>query len=323
MSEFATELTELVRSMSGSGETDRWAELRELGLVGIGISEAAGGSGGSLGDLLVVIKELARTGIASPIVEASTALYAVGPVREFDTVAFTDADLRSPSVTTHLDAVPYAPTAGRIVLVGADDIAVLTKDSGVTVLAGAGIDGAPTGGVYLDGVSVKIYEDGPGAHAVAVRFALARSAALLGSASAAYELTRDYVTERRQFGAPLLAIPAVSAGLAQMAVRIRTTQSAVDRAVETFDGDEVTAGRGFAVAASARITAANMATQVARAAHQLHGAVGITGEYGLHLHTRRLWAWRDADLSELSWSQRLGVSARSVGESAIWDELTA
>jgi acyl-CoA dehydrogenase len=323
MSEFAAELTELVRSVAGAGSTDKWSELQELGLVGIGTAEQAGGSGGTLADLLVAIRELARAGIASPIVEASTALYAIGSAETFDTIAFTDANLRSSSLTVELGTVPYAAAADRIVLVGACDVAVVTNDAHVTTVPGADIGGAPVASVSLADAAARVCDDGPGARAVGARLALARSAALLGSAVAAYDLTRRYVTEREQFGAPLIAIPAVSAGLAQMAVRLRTTQSAIDRAATVFEGTDVTAGRGFAAAASARITAADTATHVARAAHQLHGAVGITEEYGLHIHTRRLWAWRDADLAERRWSQRLGATARSVGETVLWEELSA
>jgi acyl-CoA dehydrogenase len=75
--------------------------------------------------------------------------------------------------------------------------------------------------------------------------------------------------------------------------------------------------------ASARITTAQTATVVARTTHQLHGAIGITGEYGRHRYTRSLWAKRDADRSERDWSGRLGAAALAVGEDVLWDELTA
>jgi acyl-CoA dehydrogenase len=50
--------------------------------------------------------------------------------------------------------------------------------------------------------------------------------------------------------------------------------------------------------AHARITAATAATDVARLAHQLHGATGITREYPLHRLTRRLRAWPDTETAE-------------------------
>lgn len=324
MSEFATELTALIRSLAGSQRADRWLELQELGLVGVGTSEDSGGSGGSLGDLVVVIKELARAGIASPIVEASTALYAIGPTESFDTVARTDSDLGEPTLTTDLGIVAYGAAAHQIVLIGDRDVAVVAAQApGVTMVEGTDIAGDPVARMRFADVTASPLVDGPGAQAVAGRLFLARSAALLGTAVAAFERTRSYVTEREQFGAPLIEIPAVSAGLAQMAVRIRSAQTALERAIAVFEADQSSLERRLAAASSARIVLAETATQVARSAHQLHGAVGITREYGLHTYTRRLWAWRDADVPEFSCSARLGAAARSAGEDGLWNELTA
>jgi acyl-CoA dehydrogenase len=325
MSEYAAELTDLVRSMAQitADDVDRWPEIRELGLVGIGTPEEAGGTGGTLSDLLVVIRELGLAGITSPVVEASTALYATGEGDGFGTLAFTDADLRSTTVTADLDVVAYAGTADRLVLIGTTDVAtVRLANAGVHVYTGTDVAATEVGRVLLDKVDVTLLTAGPGPAVIGERLALARSAQLLGIATAAYALTRTYVAHRRQFDAPLTAIPAVSAALAQMAVRLRSVQSALDRAVEVFD-DDTSAARRFAAAAGVRLLAAEAATHIARTAHQLHGAVGITLEYGLHHHTRRLWAGRDVDRSERQWSQMLGASARGADEPTLWDELTA
>ena len=100
------------------------------------------------------------------------------------------------------------------------------------------------------------------------------------------------MTEREQFGAPLIKIPAVSTTLAQMAVRIEFAQSAVDRATTVCADDKTPALQRFGAVSAARIGTANTATLVARSSHQLHGAVGITAEYGLHRYTSKLWALR-------------------------------
>src|SRR5437763_2939504 len=195
MSEYAQELAELVRSMAQSDPSgDRWAEVKNLGLVGIGTAEEAGGSGGALADLIVLVRELAGAGIATPIVEASTTLYAAGATSGFDTVVFADADVRAETVTMDLGAVPYADTAARIVLVGAVDVAAVGRHaSGVHVSDGTDLAGVDTGRVTLDGAVVDVIDNGPGAEAVTCRLALTRSAQLLGTAVAACELTRAYV----------------------------------------------------------------------------------------------------------------------------------
>ncbi|MGY1496892.1 acyl-CoA dehydrogenase family protein [Streptomyces sp. QTS52] len=147
---------------------------------------------------------------------------------------------------------------------------------------------------------------GPGHAAIRSRLALLRSAAVTGAARGAYRLTKAYVSERHPFGAPLLRIPAVSSGLAPMVQPLQA------EAALTLARHAVTAGAGpagihaetgtnpagpnetSAVVAVARITTAQAATEVARPAHQLQGAMGITQEYALHHVTRRLRAWRDA-----------------------------
>jgi acyl-CoA dehydrogenase len=62
MSEFARELTDLIRNLAAdAGDTGSvWGQVCELGLAGIGMPEDNGGSGGSLADLVGVVRELAR-----------------------------------------------------------------------------------------------------------------------------------------------------------------------------------------------------------------------------------------------------------------------
>jgi acyl-CoA dehydrogenase len=82
-------------------------------------------------------------------------------------------------------------------------------------------------------------------------------------------------------------------------------------------------GRLATAVVVARITTAATATDLARLAHQLHGAMGITDEYPLHRYTRRLWAWRDSVAAERQWAEELGDRAAGMGEAGLWTRLTA
>jgi acyl-CoA dehydrogenase len=148
---------------------------------------------------------------------------------------------------------------------------------------------------------------------VRARLGLLRAAALTGAAEGAYLLTRDYVIARQQFGKPLIRIPAVATNLARMKTAVLQSEVALARA-----GDEQ-----LSSVAAARVLAGEAATETARLAHQLHGAMGITAEYPLQSYTRRLWAWRDADLDQRAWSVLLGRLAAAGGEAAVWQELSA
>jgi acyl-CoA dehydrogenase len=322
-------LADLIRNLAAdAGDTGSvWGQVCELGLAGIGMPEDKGGSGGSLADLVVVVRELARAGLSTPIVEASTSSYAVDAAagESFETIVVApDLDVSSNAVTANLTQVPFADRATGLVIVTASSVVTVPlAGQSVTVEPSHDIADLPDARVNLAGASVAHISGGPGAAQVIDRLALTRSAALLGTAWGAYELTRKYVMEREQFGAPLVKIPAVSTTLAQMAVRTRFAQSALDRATAACADADTPELHRFGAVSAARISAATAATLVARTSHQLHGAVGITAEYDLHRYTSKLWALRDADQSEFAYCRRLGARVREEGEIELWDSISA
>ncbi len=332
MSENSRELTELIRDLAkdhedpAAGELPAvWHQIQELGLVTIGLPEEAGGSGGETGDLLVVIRELGRAGIGTPVVEASTAAFAIGPPRSgaFDTVVMAGAGDPSAAAAAELGMVAFGGLADRVVVIGESAVVpAALEPAGSDIEVTTDLAGLPAAWIRVKpaqyGLAAPVEPD-----LVAERLMLARTAAIVGAACGAYELTRDYVTHREQFGAPLIKFPAVATALARMAVAIGNAEAGLDRALAVCDASERPRLRRFGAAAAARVAAASMATLVASTAHQLHGAVGVTAEYGLHRYTRKLWAWRDADLAERAVSARLGARTRTVDEALLWDELLA
>lgn len=328
MSEFAGEIADLARSLAGAAAepvdgliSDAWPQIQGLGLIGIGIAERDGGSGGRLADLVAAVRELARAGVDTPLVEASAAAYATGmpSADTFDTVATAPGfDHRTSTGVVDLGTVAYAPLACRLLVIGESALSVV--DLGTAEIDPViDIAGRPAGRVTAAPVAA---ETTVGAVDVHQRLTVARAASLTGNAWGAYALTRDYVVSRQQFGAPLIDFPSVAASLAQMVVRIRAAEVALGQAVSALDDATATSVQRFGAVAAARIAAAQTATLVARTTHQLHGAVGITQEYHLHRYTRALWAQRDADDAEQYWVGRLGEVARSVGEDVLWNELT-
>jgi acyl-CoA dehydrogenase len=151
------------------------------------------------------------------------------------------------------------------------------------------------------------------ARAARARLGRLRAAEIVGLCEGAYALTRDYVRTREQFGKPLVRIPAVAMNLARMRTAIIPAQRALWRG-QAGDLDS---------AAVARVLAGRAATEVARLAHQLHGAMGVTSEYPLQRFTRRLWSLRDADLCERDWSAILAEASFAGGEPTVWEVLTS
>jgi len=283
-----------------------WPVLVELGLPLVGIDEARGGSGGSVSDLAVLVRALGRHAISTPLIECAVANWVVAAAR----------GEAGPGLRTITAGGPagWARHADQLVLYR-DGAAWLADTSapGVTVEPGSNVAGEPCDDVRLPTAAPTLLGSAPSAEDARARLGLLRAAALAGAVEGAYELTRAHVSTREQFGQPLVRIPAVAANLAI----IKTSVIQCDAALARADGGTL------AAVAAARIIAGRAATQTARLAHQLHGAIGVTSEYRLHLFTKRLWAWRDADTTEHDWSVLLGELAAAGGEAAFWDELTA
>ncbi|MET9258996.1 acyl-CoA dehydrogenase family protein [Amycolatopsis sp. NPDC004079] len=138
---------------------------------------------------------------------------------------------------------------------------------------------------------------------------------MLGAAQGAVAEARRYVTERVQFGKPLIAIPAVRTTLGHLKVDVRQLETVTHEVRSRLSGDD--GALAFALA-TAREVAATAVPRIAQTAHQLHGAMGVTYEAALHWRTRLLWA--DCD-EGARWGDD-GADAVPVEESVLWS-LTA
>jgi acyl-CoA dehydrogenase len=315
----AGELSDLIADIA-AGHTEPppgelpscWPVLVELGLPLVGIEEERGGSGGSVTDLAVLVRALGRHAISTPLSESAVANWVVAAARG---EADAGAGLRTIVVGDGGEPAGWARHADEIVLYR-NGTALLAdaRAPGATVEPGLNLAGEPLDSILLGAAPHVPLEGAPPAEAVRARLGLLRAAALTGAVEGAYELTRGHVIAREQFSQPLVRIPAVASNLAIVKAAVIQCDAALTRACDRVS---------LASVAAARIIAGRAATQTARIAHQLHGAIGVTEEYRLHRFTKRLWAWRDADTTEHDWSVLLGDLAATSGEPAFWDDLTA
>ena len=58
-------------------------------------------------------------------------------------------------------------------------------------------------------------------------------------------------------------------------------------------------------------------------AHAVHGAIGFTYEYSLHLTTRRLLSWASEFGSTTHWAQEIGKNVCDNGGKLFWPSLVA
>jgi acyl-CoA dehydrogenase len=149
------------------------------------------------------------------------------------------------------------------------------------------------------------------------RGCLSRVVLAAGALEAMTQLTVNYAHERRQFGKPIAAFQAVQqhlVGVAECSVRISMAADVATRALA--------AGGGAFEVAAARVVADAAAVEATRAAHQAHGAMGVTREYGLHHLSRRLWAWRHEYGTAKTWQRGLGTVVGRGGADALFATVT-
>lgn len=221
-----------------------------------------------------------------------------------------DAALR---VSGALPRVPYGATATVLVLAEGPGGPVLfpLDPARTTVVPGTNLAGEPRDTLHLHDYAVAaddIHPLSPAELAEAgLRAALARAALIAGAAERCVELTVRHTATRTQFGRPLSRFQAVKQEEARLIEESALVGAAVDAAARELSLVSVAAAKAQASASVA---------EIARIAHQLHGAIGFTELGDVRLATTRLWSWRDEDGDESSWAARLGREALAADD--VW-----
>ena len=300
-----------------------WEPLAEAGLPYIGVSEEAGGVGGTLADALSLLRLVGRHAAPVPLAEngllagwllelaglrIEAAVSTIVPGTAADTVRLEGAVLTG---TAH--EVPWARRAQVIVVLVEDEsgskVAVVdTEEAGIAPLTN--LAGEPRDTVHFDRAPIRELArvEATGAD-LDRRGALTRTQLMAGALERMYELTLAYTAERQQFGRPVSRFQLVQAQLVHLAQDAALLCLAADAAAKAADSGDA----AFEIAA-ARVIACSAATAATRAAHQAHGAMGMTREYPLHHYSRRLWSWRREFRQEHYWSAEVGRQA--IGASA-------
>ena len=143
--------------------------------------------------------------------------------------------------------------------------------------------------------------------------ALLRALQIAGALGRVLEQTVQYSLDRVQFGRPIATFQAVQH---QVAVLAGQSAAAVAAAAAAVTAAWAQTG-GFEIAA-AKLRTSEAAGIGCEIAHQVHGAIGVTHEYDLHLRTRRLLSWRDEFGSETEWAYWIGERVRVVGGDGLW-----
>lgn len=294
-----------------------WERACAVQIPWIGIREEDGGVGGTIADVVALMHHAASRATPLPLLEHHLAATLVSRAG----LGSVDGLLAVAGLSPREDAplVVGGSLEGRIAdVAGAADaaaVAVLTHDgAGQDVVAvvrrasydvepATRIDGTPAPTVVLSGgaLTVNRIED----RAAVQRYAeLLRCSALAGLIGALDDLTSGYVAQRHQFGKPVGAFQAVQIHTVTLAQAASVSALVVDRAAHA-----VALGAGdFEVAAASVVVAQHAALAVA-AAHQAHGAIGMTREYPLQQLTRRVHVLRQLWGSSAETAELVGRTA--------------
>ena len=285
------------------------ADLAELGVFGLLVPEAHGGSGLGMSEAAIVLHEAGRAGVGVGMAGgdlAATLLFAealgrarpdlaasalVGGVPVLAPVA-GELTLRDGRVSGVLNiAEPVAGTLVAATLAGTDELAFLPA---------AGLPCTPRPALEAARQSCHVVVDIParGLATAALpglrdRLALLACAEMLGAADFCFALAVAYMKDRQQFGQPIGANQGLRHIAADSYLQLENARVAVDFAAAARDAaDNAASPAGEAQAARAmavlRAYVPGAARDIVETAIHLHGGIGLTWDYGLNAPLRRI-----------------------------------
>jgi alkylation response protein AidB-like acyl-CoA dehydrogenase len=113
------------------------------------------------------------------------------------------------------------------------------------------------------------------------------AAQCVGLADRMVAIAVEYAKQRSQFGRPIGSYQAIKHHLATVQVKLEFARPVVYAAVTRITDLD---SRSFAAASHAKLAAGEAAELAARAAIQVHGAMGYSWEVDLHFYMKRTWA---------------------------------
>ena len=315
-----------MRAMRDAGarfDRDLWRVTADLGLAGVAIDEAHGGSAfGQVGvgatmeaaGTTLAATPLVGTAVIAPAILAvagrADLLGAVATGEHLYAIAVDEGAHHAPgAITTRAEVagggwrltgakrfVPEGDVADVLIVAarapGGISLFLVTPDAeGLTRTPLNALDSRAYADVAFDGTPAELI-GGEGAGADLLEPALdagrvALAAEMLGIAEAAFAMTLDYLKTRQQFGQLIGSFQALQHRAALMATDLQLTRSAVRAAAIALDARANDAAQ---LASLAKARAGASVHKVTNEAIQMHGGIGMTdaSDVGLFLKRARV-----------------------------------
>jgi alkylation response protein AidB-like acyl-CoA dehydrogenase len=309
-----------------------WPTLAELGVLALPFSEEQGGMGGHALDIADAVKTLARGLVLEPFIDAAVVAGSVlsAGTRAEDEV---EQLIAGQTITVLLGGRPGSDDrlliqsgADGVRLSGSVRVQPFASQADAWLIAASEGEGGECCVVHvrpeqldcralgyrlLDGRAASdisfndtllpasaIWLRGEAAEK-ALQRAQGLAVACLGAESVgimAYllQLTRDYLSTRKQFGQPLSSFQALQHRFADMQIAMLDAQAIVNKLATTLEGGDAEAINWLCHAVLCRVRSA--ATLIGHEAIQLHGGMGATDELVVsHCNNRMVVALRQIE----------------------------
>jgi alkylation response protein AidB-like acyl-CoA dehydrogenase len=292
-----------------------WARMTELGIPGLTIAEALGGTGAGPVELVTIMSELGRVLATEPVLSTLSAADLLArsgtPVAEdrlariasgacVATVADSDGRWHDPfgSVTAQGDrltgACAYVPdgASADVVVVAATSpsgpgLYLVEGDSpGLSREPQAVFDGTRKLArlTFSDVASTPLLQGSAAFTKARDTALLALAAEQLGGARGCLRMAVDHAHTRHAFGRPIGSFQAIKHRCATLHLEIEAAWAALLHAARSaaHDGPDLPL-----LAAAAKASCSEVYLRAAAANIQVHGGIGFTWEHPAHLHLRR------------------------------------
>ncbi|ORW20214.1 acyl-CoA dehydrogenase [Mycolicibacter nonchromogenicus] len=251
-----------------------WQLLCEqVGAAALVVPEELGGAGGELGDAAVVLEELGKALVPTPLLGTTLAELALLAAPEPDAEALEQL-AEGGAIGAVVFGDDYAANGDIADIVVGTDGNQLTRWTEFTTEPVATMDPTRRLGRITPTATAPIGVD-PG---IADYAAILLAAEQIGAATRCLDLTVEYTKSRVQFGRPIGSFQALKHRMADLYVAVSAARAVVDDAI---------AEPSATSAALARVVTSEAFSKVAAEAVQLHGGIAITWESDIQLYFKR------------------------------------
>lgn len=317
-----------------------WPALAEQGILGATLPEEAGGFGGSMRDLAVVMEEVGRKLVVEPVLASAlcgSILHSAGEdlsrLISGETVTALAHEegydpFALPETKATRDGDGYRLNGRKLVVRHADlaqqFIVTATLDgaagaylvegnaAGLVVDSYRMIDSSSAATVELSNVAARRLGGNEQILGMVEKGLVALAAEAVGIISALNAATFAYLGTRKQFGVPLASFQALQHRAADMYAAAEEARALTERAIEALDAG---APDRSALASAAKALVDDAARKIGHEAVQMHGGMGVSDELDVSHYMRRLAAIRaELGSADLHRARFAGLGVKVVQE---------